>query len=158
MIFTFCDECHAVLQEDGGGHFEYCTIVQREVTAILEEISMSVPTQPGVMDEWGTITAHAVERLRAPKTPPAPPQVFISLAQESYLGRVNPEDPEGERLHVLRYDFATEERAGKAAKHLRDAGLHTMPKTSVTVIVDPDRNGSGSVLSWKAGTRKGRGV
>jgi hypothetical protein len=158
MIFGFCDECHAILQDDGGGHFEFCDTVQGIVTQILEEITVTVPTQPGVIDEWGAITAHAVQRLRAPKTPPPPPQVFINLAQESYLGRVDPENPEGERLHVLRYDFGSIERAAKAAKHLRDAGLHTMPKTSVTVVVDPDKDGSGAVLSWRAGTRKGRGV
>lgn len=177
MIFGFCDQCHAILQQDGSGHFPDCAIVTAIAQSIIEEITVSVPT---VNDyDWGTIEAEAVVRLTQPKTPPPPPEPFIRLAQESYVGRVNQANPEGERLHNFRYDFGTQERAARAAGHLKTAGLYTTPKTSVRVIVDPDklatpegrlkyreRTGSmlsdeelkdlgGRTLGWKANARKG---
>jgi hypothetical protein len=158
MSFQWCGECHALIHDDGSGHFPYCARVTGLVKTTLEQIQeitkVTVPTAPEF--DWSSITAHAVDKLREPKTPPPPPDLFVTLAQRSYEGIVNPEDPEGERLHVLHYDFGTKERAAKAAAHLRAAGAHTTPATSVTVVTDPEHTGSESTLRWKAGVRKGR--
>lgn len=179
MIFGFCDSCHGILQENGGGHFAYCDIVQEEVRKLattLREIPMTVPTQE---DFWSSMTVHAVDRLRAPKVAPVP-DAIVKLAQTSYEGVMDPSNPEGERYHVLRHTFDTEERAAAFFKLIKKAGAHTTPMTSVTAVVDPDnlheahgRNvyrqetGSdatdaelielgGRTVAWKSGVRRGK--
>ena len=96
---------------------------------------MTLPTQPDF--DWGTLTVHAVERLRAPKVSPVP-DAIVRLAQTSYEGVINPADPEGPRLHVLRHTFEDQGRAAKFAGHLRNAGKLTTPQTSTTIVIDPD--------------------
>lgn len=96
---------------------------------------MTLPTQPDF--DWGSLTVHAVERLRAPKVPPVP-EAIVRLAQQSYEGVTDPRDPAGPKLHVLRHTFDEEERAAKFAGHLRNAGKWTMPKTTTMIVVDPD--------------------
>jgi hypothetical protein len=169
MTFMWCSECHALIHLDGSGHFPYCNLVTEHLNAIAKitgEHAVTVPTQAGF--DWGTITAHAVEKLRQPKTPPAPPSQFIALAQRSYEGVTDPRNSDGPRLHVLTFDFGTPERAQKAMKHLRDAGAHTTPPTSVRIVADPEREWtthpetgekvwgpevSPTTLAWKAGSR-----
>jgi hypothetical protein len=160
MIFGFCPECHAVLQDNGcggSGHFPYCAIVQREIDLLrLEMQAVTVPTQNDF--DWGSLTVHAVERLRAPKTAPVP-DAIVKLAQQSYEGIVNPKHPEGERLHVLRHTFESEARASQFAKLMRKAGSFTSPITSVTVVVDPDdlkNEEGGRTIAWRTGTRRGK--
>lgn len=96
---------------------------------------MTVPTQADF--DWGSLTVHAVERLRAPKTAPVP-DAIVKLAQQSYEGVTDPRNPEGPKLHVLRHTFEDQDRAGKFAGHLRNAGKLTTPQTSTTIVVDPD--------------------
>jgi hypothetical protein len=114
---------------------------------------MTVPTQQGF--DWSTITGHAVERLRAPKTTPVP-DAIVALAQRSWDGVPNHKNPDGEKLHVLRHSFESEERAVEFAKHMRKAGAFTLPMTSVSVVVDPDGTGDVRTIAWRAGTRRGK--
>jgi hypothetical protein len=153
VIFGFCPDCNAVIQEDGSGHFPSCGIVLGKVQALIEEINVTVPTLNDF--DWSDVQAQAVQRLREPKRPPRPPEVFVNLVQESYVGRVDQQNPDGERLHVLSHDFGTPERAAKAAGFLKDAGYHTSPAVSVTVVIDPYKEEQLSLLRWKAGARKG---
>lgn len=118
---------------------------------------MSVPTEPEF--DWGVITGQAVERLRAPKVASVPASI-VELAQRSYVGVVNEADPEGARLHVLRHQFDSASRAEQFVKLMRKAGDHTSPRTSVSVVVDPDRIGAEAggdrIVAWRAGERRGK--
>lgn len=107
--------------------------------------------------DWGQVSGQAVKRLRAPKTEPVP-DAIIALAQRSWDGVQDENDPEGEKLHVLRHEFSDLTVAKEFSKHMRKAGEHTTPMTSLTVIHDPDKTGNEKVVAWKAGTRRGRAV
>jgi hypothetical protein len=167
VIFGFCPECGAVIQEDGSGHWPHCSIVTAIAKQIVETIGDIVPVPTDAAFDWSSITGQAVERLRAKKVQPVPAHV-ISLAQSSYDGRKNPHDPEGELLHVIRHEFSADDagvaRAASLGKMLRRAGEFTTPKTSVSVVIDPDYvkdvTPAGSekpwVIAWRAGERKGR--
>jgi hypothetical protein len=103
------------------------------------------------------VTGQATKRLRAPKVTPVPDPI-IALAQQSWDGVKDEDSPDGELLHVLRHEFSDEAVAKEFAKHMRKAGEHTTPMTSLTVIHDPDGVGNTKVVAWKAGTRRGKAV
>jgi hypothetical protein len=119
--------------------------------------------------DWSAVNGHAVERLRAPKVTPVPERL-VALAQASWDGVPNPNYPaksDVELLHVLRHQFGTveapdEARAQAFAKLMTKAGDHTVPETSVTVVIDPDYSSKApdiknpGLVAWKAGTRRGR--
>lgn len=159
MLFGFCEDCKAVLQADSSGHFPYCGIVQEQVRNLMEVLEVSVPTEAGF--DWSSVTGTAVAAMRQPKTEPVPGPI-IRLAQVSYEGVPDPADPDGPRLHWHRHEFETPERAALFAAHMKNAGAHTSPATTVTVKIDPDyvkgdpeeaRNPR--MVAWKAGTKKG---
>lgn len=103
--------------------------------------------------DWTSITGHAVRRLKAPKITPVP-EPIVRQAQRSYDG-VPDEKNEGELLHVLEHDFKNDEKAAEFAKLIRKAGDHTTPLTSVSAVIDPENDGSKSVVRWRAGARRG---
>lgn len=105
--------------------------------------------------DWSQVSGTAVKRLRAPKVAPVP-DALVALAQQSWDGVADPEDPEGEKLHVLRHEFSDETVAGEFAKLMKKAGEHTTPQTTVTVVFDPDADGRKNLVAWKAGVRRGR--
>lgn len=104
--------------------------------------------------DWGQVSGQATKRLRAPRVTPVP-DAIIKLAQQSYDGLPDPDNPEAS-LHVMRHEFTDETVAKAFAKLLRRAGEHTTPQTSVTVVHDPDGNGNTKQVAWKAGARRGR--
>jgi hypothetical protein len=101
-------------------------------------------------DQWDDIAGTSVERLRTPK-PVAVPAPIVKQAQASY-----DEKAFKEFAFVNADGTPNPERAASFAKHLKNAGLHTTPLTSVAVAIDPDNNGSTHVVSWRAGERRGR--
>jgi hypothetical protein len=113
-------------------------------------VSADTETRPMTDEDWEDVEGQAVERLRTPK-PVAVPASIVRQAQRSYDENANMEK-----------SFYTEdgepnpERAAKFAKHMKNAGLHTDPHTSLSVFIDPDNNGSTHVVTWKAGGRRGR--
>jgi hypothetical protein len=113
------------------------------------------PTAEKPAFDWSKITVHASKRLRAPKVPPVP-DAIVALAQASWDGVPDPEDAEGESLHVLRHEFSDEAVAKEFAKHMKNAGAHTTPLTSVTVVPDPEKTGNVKLVAWRAGTRRGK--
>lgn len=106
--------------------------------------------------DFGEIEGQAVERLRAAKVEPVPDSI-VKLAQLSLDGVPHPQDAE-KRLHVRTHQFKPGEEAKRDAfvKHMRNAGMHTNPVSSVTVVTDPDRNDNHLKVSWRAGKRRGR--
>lgn len=97
--------------------------------------------------DWGAITGKTVERLRKPKIPDVPAAI-VKLAQASY--------DEGT---VKSYQFAKsvdEKVVEKFASHLRNAGHHTSPLTSVSAVIDPEDDGNKHLVHWKAGGRRGK--
>lgn len=115
--------------------------------------------------DWSKVNGQAVERLRAPKVYDVPAKI-VELAQASFDGvplRRNGKpvmDANGEPVltHNMRHDFGAgyEKMAEEFATHMRHAGDHTTPLTSVSAVIDPDNDGSAHVVSWKAGNRRGR--
>lgn len=103
---------------------------------------------------WEGITGQAVEKLRAPAPPPRPPDSIVALAQKSWDG-VGEGD---EKMHVLRHQFKAGEEAKRDAflKLIKDAGAHTTPRTSVSAVTDPERDGNELLVSFRAGVRRGR--
>lgn len=128
--------------------------------------STTAPPAPPSYD-WGPMTARRVDNLRAPKIPDVPARI-VELAQESYDGKpVYAEDGKTPLVdeagnpilgHVMEYDFGPDnvEMAREFAKHMKNAGLHTQPLSSVSVAPDPENDGREHVVRWKAGERKGR--
>jgi hypothetical protein len=137
-------------------------------------------------NEWGKLEAQFVTSLREVKTEPVPDQI-VRLAQASLNGRPTGEqDKDGSPvlMHAMSITFETPERAEAFARHMRNAGPHTIPQSSVTVVVDPERgkvqdkdeNGNPRVndkgkpvmvpgdpvnpckVAFRAGARRGRGV
>lgn len=130
--------------------------------------------------EWGSLEATFVQTLRETKIEPVPAPI-IKLAQKSYDGTKHPQNPD-ELLHSMQLIFDTPERAQAFAKHMRNAGPHTNPVSSVTVVIDPERkktdkldeagqpvkdeNGkvvkvpgppvNPCMVAWRAGKRRGR--
>jgi hypothetical protein len=131
-------------------------------------------------NEWGGLEAAFVTTLREQHAEPVPEQI-IRYAQMSYDGRPHPDNP-ALLLHAMQYEFETPERAQAFARHMRNAGAHTRPPSSVTVVVDPQRRKTEAVdadgqpvvkdgkpvmvlgpavnprlVAWRAGARRGRG-
>lgn len=123
------------------------------------------PTPPAF--DWGAVSGRRVENLRAPKIPDVP-EAIVALAQASYDGtpvlqedgKTPVLDEEGNKVlgHVMEYDFGPDNvaMATEFAKHMKNAGLHTEPLSSVSVAPDPENDGRAHVVRWKAGARKGR--
>src|SRR5215471_21402564 len=88
--------------------------------------------------DFSEVQATAVTRLKARKIVPVPKTV-VALAQQAFDG-VKLED--GTILHTLEFSFGTVERAEAFAKHMKNAGDHTTPLSSVTVVFPvEDENG-----------------
>jgi hypothetical protein len=104
--------------------------------------------------DFSGVQASAVQRLKPKKVVPVPPSI-VKLAQQSYDGVAGDDDTQ---LHVLEHKFDSEERAAKFAAHMRHAGDHTQPITSVTALIDPDGSGDKRIVRWRAGARRGRGA
>jgi hypothetical protein len=104
---------------------------------------------------WAGLTARTATLLKAPKIPPVP-QEIVDLAQRSFDGVKDGEGEDAEVNHVLAHEFKSEEMAAEFAKHMKNAGHHTTPKSSVSVAVDPMDTGNKKLVHWKAGTRRGR--
>lgn len=118
---------------------------------------MATKEVPTFTDEdWGDITAKPAERLKARPVKPVPPAI-VRHAQRSYEGVPHPDD-ENKTVHVLTHTFDSEEKAEAFAKHMKNAGDHTTPPTSVSVAVDPDGTGDKKTVAWRAGKRRGRGA
>lgn len=113
--------------------------------------------------DWGSVTGHAVELLKAPKIPDVPAEI-VRQAQRSYDGvplkkdgkEIRDEDGNVVVTHNLHHTFPSEEMAAAFAKHMKNAGLHTTPKASVTVVIDPLEKQDKKTVGWKAGKRRGR--
>lgn len=129
-------------------------------------------------NEWGDLQAVFVATLRESKTEPVPEQI-IRMAQMSLTGF---RQENGTVLHAMQHEFETVERAEKFMRHMRNAGAHTTPVSSITVVQDPDRrkvvkydeqgnpvlNEAGKpvmvpgpavnplVVAWRAGAKKGK--
>jgi hypothetical protein len=106
--------------------------------------------------DWSDVNGTAVTRLRAPKIVPVP-DAIVAQAQRSFDG-VPGKDEEGEdvTLHVLRHKFKSDAKAEAFAKLMKHAGNHTTPLTSVSVVIDPDNDGTKTLVAWRAGNRRGR--
>ena len=131
-------------------------------------------------NEWDSLNAEFVTTLREQKIEPVP-EPIVKLAQKSLDGAVHPGNPEL-RLHSMQLTFDSEAKAAAFAKHMRNAGAHTSPPSSVTVVIDPERtkvekldesgqpvlNDAGKPVkvpgppvnpckvAWRAGQRRGR--
>lgn len=118
-----------------------------------------------VQYDWAGINGQAVERLKAPKVYEVPTPI-VALAQKSWDGvplmrdGKAVTDAEGNAVltHNLRHNFGKgqDEKAKAFAEHMRHAGDHTTPQSSVSAVIDPDNDGSAHVVAWKAGKRRGR--
>lgn len=86
--------------------------------------------------EWGGLEAKFVTSLRETRVEPVPGPI-VKLAQRALEGQPHPSDPE-KTMHAMELEFETPEKAAAFAKHMRNAGLHTNPLSSVTVIIDPE--------------------
>lgn len=86
--------------------------------------------------EWGGLEAKFVTSLRETKVEPVPGPI-VKLAQRALDGEPHPNDPE-RIMHAMELEFETADKAQAFAKHMRNAGLHTTPPSSVTVVVDPE--------------------
>lgn len=106
---------------------------------------------------WEAFEAVTVERLREPKVQPVPAGI-IKQAQRAVTGVTA---PNGEVMHTLEYEFPAKELAIEFAKHMKHAGQHTNPVSTITVLVDPQGVAKGSevnpnLVRWQAGKRRGR--
>jgi hypothetical protein len=132
------------------------------------------------MAEWDDLNAQFVTTLREQRVEPVPDPI-VKLAQKSYDGVPDPSNPENV-LHSMQLAFEDEARAMAFERHMKNAGLHTTPPSSVTVVRDPERgkvqkmNAEGQPevnengkpvmvpgppvnpckVAWRAGARRGR--
>ena len=131
-------------------------------------------------NEWAGLEAAFVTSLHEKRVEPVP-DAIVKLAQLSLDGQPHPND-ESLVLHAMQLEFDTPEKAKAFADHMRNAGMHTSPLSSVTVVIDPERekvpqigadgrqvtNDKGKVVmvpgepvnprkvAWRAGARRGR--
>lgn len=134
-------------------------------------------------EEWGGLEGTFVTSLKTRRIEPVPDPI-IKLAQLSLDGRKVGTDDNGADVirHAMERKFETPERAQAFARHMRNAGDHTNPASSVTVLVDPERtkvqkNGEDgkplfaedgkavmepgpavdpTLVRWRAGARRGK--
>lgn len=133
-----------------------------------------------VENEWGGLEATFVTSLQETRVEPVPDPI-VKLAQRALDGAPHPTDPD-KTIHAMEITFETEAKAEAFARHMRNAGLHTTPKSSITVKIDPesqkvpklDENGqtvyndngravmvpgppvNPRKVAWRAGLRRGR--
>lgn len=133
------------------------------------------------MDQWDDLNAQFVTTLREQRIEPVPPQI-VRMAQKSYDGVAPDPNVPDDKLHAMQFTFDTEAKAAAFARHMSNAGLHTVPQSSITVVIDPERtkvpkvaedgtevkNDKGKVVmvpgppvnpckvAWRAGARRGR--
>lgn len=101
--------------------------------------------------DWSELNGTVVERLRKPKIAPVPDPI-IRQAQRSVDG-----DPANLKdTRSLHHVFKSEGERNEFVKQMRKAGAHTRPLSTMTVIVDPDREGIPLKVGWKAGKRRGK--
>lgn len=100
--------------------------------------------------DWEKVGGRFVERLRDPKVIPVPAAI-VRQAQRSYDGEADP-NHEGKLLHNMSHEFPNKEMAAAFAKHLKNAGAHTQPPSSVSVVIDEHDE---RIVRWKAGKRRG---
>jgi hypothetical protein len=105
--------------------------------------------------DWSGVNGQAVERLRAPKIPDVPKEI-VAMAQRAYDGVKDPKS--GEMFHVLSHRFGSDEQAAAFAKHVKNAGHHTTPLSTVTAVIDPMNTGDNRLVHWQGGKRRGRGT
>jgi hypothetical protein len=84
---------------------------------------------------WNQVEGQFVDTLRASKVEPVPAEI-VKLAQKSLDGEPG---PDGSLRHAYHVELPTVEQASAFEKHMRNAGAHTTPVSSVTVVRDPDR-------------------
>jgi|SRR5579859_838758 len=132
------------------------------------------------MSDWDGLEAQFVTTLREQRVEPVPAPI-VKLAQRSLDGIVHPSNPEA-KLHSMQLEFDTEAKAIAFERHMKNAGLHTTPQSSITVVRDPERgkvqqtdsegrpivNDKGKPVmipgtavnprkvAWRAGARRGR--
>lgn len=87
--------------------------------------------------DWGDLEAEFVTTLHATKVEPVP-EAIVKLAQKSLDGAPSPLDP-SVTVHAMQREFPTVEMAAAFAKHMKNAGKHTTPVSSLTVVIDPAR-------------------
>jgi hypothetical protein len=133
-------------------------------------------------NEWDDLQAEFVTTLREQRVEPVP-EPIVKLAQRSLTGVRTGPDEDNPVMHAMQLTFDSEAKAAAFAKHMRNAGMHTSPVSSITVVVDPERgkvpsvtadgeavlNGDGKPVmvpgpavnpckvAWRAGQRRGRG-
>jgi hypothetical protein len=98
--------------------------------------------------DFSDVQATTVERLKARKIVPVPKSI-VALAQASY----------DEGMVIKQYEFDTVERAIKFADLMKSAGDHTKPLTSVTAVINPDKEAGKDnprLVRYRAGARRGR--
>lgn len=105
--------------------------------------------------DWTTVSGQATHRLRAPKVTPVPAHI-VAEAQRSWDGVKDEENPDADLMHVLRYEFSSEDIAKEFVKLAKKAGDHTVPLTTVTAVFDPDNEDNPRKVAIKAGQRRGR--
>jgi hypothetical protein len=147
------------------------------------KVEQKIERQPEAvtrMNDWDDLEAQFVTTLREQRIEPVP-EPIVKMAQKSLDGVQNPDNAE-QKLHSMQLVFDSEGKATAFARHMRNAGLHTNPPSSVTVIVDPERtrvdqvdaegnpvmNDAGNPVkvpgppvnpckvAWRAGKRRGR--
>lgn len=106
-------------------------------------------TAPAEFD-WKDVGGRFVERLRDPKVIPVPAPI-VRQAQRSLDGEADPKR-EGKLLHNMSHEFPNKEMAAAFAKHMKNAGAHTEPRSSVSVVIDEHDE---RIVKWKAGKRRG---
>jgi hypothetical protein len=130
-------------------------------------------------DEWGGLDPAFTVTLKETKVEPVP-DAIVKLAQRSLDGEPHPKD-DSLIMHAMNITFESPERAEAFAAHMRNAGPHTTPMSSITVVVDPERQKvpqigadgqpvtkdgktvmvpgepvNPSKVAWRAGTRRGK--
>lgn len=131
------------------------------------------------MSDWDGLEAQFVTTLREQRVEPVP-EPIVKLAQKSLDGITHPQNPEA-KLHSMQLTFDTAAKAIAFERHMKNAGLHTTPQSSITVVRDPERgkvqqmqdgqpvvNDKGkpvmvpgpavnpNKVAWRAGARRGR--
>lgn len=108
---------------------------------ILDGVYPCLMTEAPIEFDFSELQAVTVDRLKAKKVVPVPASI-VKLAQQSF-------DAES----VLELSLGSVERAAAFANHMKNAGDHTTPISSLTVVIDEDDK---SVVRWRAGKRRGR--